>query len=299
MKVLTVLLTAFLFIGGYNSQAQEDPADTTMGWYVDGKAGLVFNQVALSNWAAGGTNSIAGGATFDLNFGNKTNKWSWKNVLITGLGFSKQGEEPLNKTDDRLIFNSNIAYNFSGPWSVAGNVNFRSQFVNGYNFPNDSVVISGFMAPGYLVSGIGIRYDPVKVFSVELDPISNKTLFVLNDELSAIGAYGVDSTKHARAEFGAYLIARFKMEVIKNITIDTYLTLFSNYIDHPQRIDVNWDFIIEFKVNEIFFANFMTQLIYDDNVRFGYDSTGDGINDADESRVQLRQALGIGLGAKF
>ena len=293
------MFVAAMLVAAHTGFTQDVPADTTMGWYVSGKGGVVFNQVALSNWAAGGTNSIAGGATFDLNFGHHAEKWKWKNVLVTGLGFSKQGEEPVNKTDDRLIFNSNIAYHLSGPWSVAVNLNFRSQFVNGYNLPNDSVIISGFMSPGYLVAGVGINYKPNAVFSIELDPISNKTLFVINEELSAIGAYGVDSMKTARPEFGAYLIARFKMEVIKNITIDTYLTLFSNYLDNPGKVDVNWDFIIEFKVNEIFYTTFMTQLIYDDDIRFGFDSTGDGINDSDESRVQLRQSLGIGVGAKF
>ena len=279
--------------------AQDTPADSTEGWKVEGKAGLLFNQVALTNWAAGGTNSLAGGATFDLNFSRKKDKWDWRNTLALGLGFSQQGEDPLNKTDDRILYNTNLAYEISGPWHVAGNANFRTQFVNGYNLPNDSVPISTFMAPAYLVVGVGVQYKPNEFFAIELDPISNKTLFVMDDRLSANGAFGVDSTKNVRAEFGAFLQMKFKKEIVKNITLDTYLTLFSNYMDSPEKIDVNWDLIIDFKINEWFSANFMTQLIFDDDVRFAYDSTGDGVLDADEARVQFRQSLGVGFVAKF
>jgi hypothetical protein len=293
------LISGIILLSSYTIQAQDNPADSTEGWKVEGKAGLLFNQVALTNWVAGGTNSVAGGVTFDLNFNRKQDKWQWNNALALGLGYSKQGEDPVNKTDDRILFNTNLAYELNKTWSAAGNANFRTQFVNGYDLPNDSVSISTFMAPAYLVVGAGVQYRPNEFFVVELDPVSNKTLFVLDDQLAANGAFGVDSAKNVRAEFGAFLQMKFKKEIVKNITLDTYLTLFSNYLVRPEKIDVNWDLTIDFKINEWFSANFMTQLIFDDDIRFAFDSTGDGVNDADESRVQFRQALGVGFVAKF
>jgi hypothetical protein len=298
MKSIFSIAVLLFGVGLSSAFAQDAPADTSY-WHHEGKAGLTFNQVSLSNWAAGGTKSLAGGAKFGLKFWYEKEKWSWKNNLVFGLGFSKQGEEPTNKTDDQILFNTNVAYKLSGAWALAGNVNFRTQFVNGYQLPNDSVAISTFMAPAYLVSGVGIKFEPNEFFVIELDPISNKTLFVLDDALSAIGAYGVDSTKSSRAEFGAFMQARFKKEIVKNVTLDTYLTLFSNYLENPEKIDVNWDFLLDFKVNDWLAANFVVQLIYDDDIRFGIDSTGDGVNDSSEARVQIRQALGIGFVGTF
>lgn len=296
-KFIFVALIGLLF--SVTSNAQDvAPADTSY-WNHEGKFELLFNQVSLTNWAAGGSNSLAGGAVFQLKFGYLKERWEWRNNMLLGLGFSKQGEDQTNKTDDRIVFNTNISYDLSKSWYVAANVNFRTQFVEGFKLPNDSVRISTFMAPAYLVAGVGIKFEPNEFFTMELDPISNKTLFVLDDVLAAQGAYGVDSMSNVRPEFGGFFQARFKKELVKNITLDTYLTLFSNYLVRPEKIDVNWDLIIDFKVNEWFTANLTTNLIFDDDVRFGIDTTGDGVNDSSEARVQFRQALGIGFKASF
>jgi len=291
--------TLTLVMGVQLTSYSQNQPDTLKTWDTSGKAGLLFNQVSLTNWSAGGNNSLALGATLDLSANYKKDKLAWANSMTLGYGISKQGDDPLNKTDDRIIYNTNLSYDLSGPWSVAVNINFRTQFANGFNQPNDSVRISAFMSPGYLVAGLGIKYEPNKSFFVEIDPVTNKTLFVLDNALAAQGAFGVDSTKNIRAEFGGFFIAKFSKEIMKNITLNTNLTLFSNYKDNPQNIDVNWDLTFDFKINEVFSAQFVTQMIYDDDVRFPVDTNGDGINDSDEARLQFRQALGLGLVAKF
>ena len=43
----------------------------------------------------------------------------------------------------------------------------------------------------------------------------------------------------------------------------------------------------------------MTQLIYDYDIQFGYDSTGDGEIDSYESRVQFKELFGLGLTYSF
>jgi hypothetical protein len=80
-------------------------------------------------------------------------RWKWDNILRLGYGLSKQGEDPLNKTDDQILINTNLGYELKGSWYLTFNVNFRTQFTKGYDLPNDSVRISNFMAPGYFVAG--------------------------------------------------------------------------------------------------------------------------------------------------
>ena len=283
--------------------AQTAPQDTTTIpqdtiWKVSGGVGLSLNQVALSNWSAGGQNSLAGNATFDFKADYKKGKWKWDNLVHLGYGQSKQGEDPLNKTDDQILLNTNVGYELKGPWYATFNVNFRSQFANGYNLPNDSVIVSGFMAPGYLVAGFGVEYKPNDNFVVMVNPVSNKTVFVLDDFLSAQGAYGVDTLASSKKEFGAFLSLFYKKEIVKNVTFTTLYTMFGDY----QKLaawDVNWDLILDFKINEFLAANLIANLIYDQDIKIPVDNNGDGVKESFGPRVQFRQALGIGLTAKF
>ena len=292
-----LLLSAFALIF-YGAKAQDEVLQDTV-WRINGKAGFVFNQVSLTNWAAGGQNSIAGNISYNMTADYAKGNWKWNNAIVLGYGLSKQGGDPLNKTDDQILLNTAVGYKMgSSKWSAALNVNFRTQFANGYNLPDDSTLVSTFMAPGYLVSGLGFKFEQKDVFKFLVTPVTNKTVFVLNDVLSAQGAYGVDSLANARPEFGAFLSLFFKKEVVKNVTITTLYTMFGNYSTLEQW-DINWDLIIDLKINDWLSANLTTNLIYDQDISIPVDRTGDGIKESFGPRVQFRQALGIGFIAKF
>jgi hypothetical protein len=267
-------------------------------WRVNGEFGLKFNQVALSNWAAGGQNSLAWSSTFALDANYLKNRWKWDNILRLGYGLSKQGEDPLNKTDDQILINTNLGYELKGPWYLTFNANFRTQFTKGYDLPNDSVRISTFMAPGYLVAGLGIEYKPNDNFAVILTPLTSKTVFVTDDFLSEQGAFGVDSSATSKTEFGAFISIAYKKEILKNVTLGTLYTMFGNY-NNLASWDINWDLVIDFKINSFLAANITTNLIYDEDIKIPVDNTGDGIKESFGPRVQFRQALGIGIAAKF
>ncbi len=296
-----------LFIAGIiistTAMAQTTPQDTTTVpkdtlWKTSGAFGFKFNQVALSNWAAGGQNSLAWNTTFDFTANYAKGQWKWDNLIHFGYGLSKQGEDPLNKTDDQILLNTSLGYELKGPWYTSLNANFRTQFTKGYNLPNDSIEISAFMAPGYLVAGLGVEFKPNKNFIFILNLVTNKTTFVLDDILSAQGAYGVDSATTVRAEFGAFLSLFYKKEIVKNVTFTTRYTMFGNYEDLAVW-DVNWDLIFDFKINKFLEANLTTNLIYDQDVDIHIDKNGDGTKESVGPRVQFRQALGIGFTAKF
>ena len=114
----------------------------------------------------------------------------------------------------------------------------------------DRTKISNFMAPGYLNISLGMDYKPSDAFSLLLSPVTGKFTFVLDDDLSAAGSFGLDPGQKSRGELGGYVKMAFKKEVLKNVTLDTNIDLFSNYLDHPQYIDVNWNLLLNFKVND-------------------------------------------------
>jgi len=160
-------------------------------------------------------------------------------------------------------------------------------------------MISNFMAPGYLNLSAGIDYKPNDDFSMFISPLTGKITFVLDEALSDAGSFGLDSAETVRGEFGGYVKIAYKKEILKNVLLDTKVDLFSNYLENPQYVDVNWDLLLTFKVNEFLSATLMTRLIYDYDIKFPYDSDGDGTNDASEPRVQFKELFGIGLAYSF
>jgi len=83
-------------------------------------------------------------------------------------------------------------------------------------------------------------------------------------------------------------------EVAKNVNIATKLELFSDYLNNPQNVDVNWQVQIDLKVNSWLNVNFSTELIYDDDVIIN-DSNGNPLG----PRTQFKQMLMVGVGYKF
>ena len=155
-------------------------ADTSSKrWFISGTGSLAFSQASFTNWAAGGQNSVGLNASVNLKANYRKGKHAWGNTIGLGYGFNilgKKGEAEFNKTNDRIELTSAYGYQITKEkrWLLTALANFRTQFSNGYNYPNDSVVISTFMAPGYLVAGLGVTYAPQPWFYLYMSPASGR-----------------------------------------------------------------------------------------------------------------------------
>ena len=132
--------------------------DTIRSWKKGALFNLGFSQVTLSNWAAGGNNSISGTGVANFHLTYKGGKCAWENNLILGYGILKQNQESIQKTDDNIELTSTYGRKATQNWFYSGLINFKSQFTDGFNYPNDSVKISTFLAPGYLLGAAGMNY---------------------------------------------------------------------------------------------------------------------------------------------
>ena len=275
--------------------AQEQKNDSTKNWKAGATTSLNFSQVSLTNWAGGGNNSVAATLLFKGFLNHKKGKLAWDNTLDVGYGLTKQGDNKMAKSEDRLQLTSKLGYENGNHWFYSAMADFKTQFAVGYKDPlKQEQMISEFMAPGYLQFSLGMDYKPSDNFSLFISPIASKMTFVLNDSLSNAEAFGVEKGDNMRGEYGASikLVAK-KKDIIKNVNGYTRLDLFSNY-ETIHLVDVDWEFGFDMKVNKYLSAVFKTNIIYDDDVDY-INSNGD----SEGPKVQLKQLFGAGLTYTF
>lgn len=233
-------------------------SDTTLGWTRGGVFAINLAQTSLSNWAAGGQNSVAINGILSAFANYKQGKSVWDNSLDLGYGILKQGKKasPM-KTDDKIDFLSKYGREAFDHFYYAALLNFKTQMRPGYKYPDTENKISDLFAPAYLLFAAGLDYKPNPNFSAFLAPVTGKFTFVTDDMLSAAGAFGVTPGETVKSEFGGYVRAiytknDFKGEFLKNVSFTTKIDLFSNYTHNPQNIDVSWETLIALKVNKSF-----------------------------------------------
>lgn len=304
----TTITLAILFICGFlhgqvteaEPELMEIPdLEIEEGWNSGGLFSLGFSQVSLTNWAAGGQNSLSGNFITNLHLTYGKGSLSWENTLDMGYGMVRQGQESLIKTDDRIDFMSKLGFKAIDNWHYAGLLNFRTQMTPGYNYPNDSVKISDLLSPAYLIGAIGLDYKADSKLSLFIAPFTGKVTIVNDEVLSEAGAFGVEPGSNTRSEFGGYLRASYKINITDDIVFQTKLDLFSNYLDKPQNLDVNWETLTMIKISKYFSVSFATHLIYDESVMIEVDTNNDGEIDYYGPRTQFKQLLNIGLSFRF
>jgi hypothetical protein len=298
-------ITTFLFIGLYCAASAQTETAVDTSWKTGGIGSLNFNQVSLSNWAAGGENSISASAFLSLFAKYKKERIAWESQLDMAYGLLKSGDQNVRKNEDKIDLNSKIGYQMSSTskFYYTFLLNFKSQFSNGYDYSNDSLAsipISKFLAPGYLLYSLGIDYKPNDALSVYLSPLTGKTILVTDEKLSLAGAFGVDKGEKSLTQLGAYLRIVYKKDVFTNVNFQTKLELFSNYLKNPQNIAINHEIQIAMKINKFLSANIGTQMIYDDIIPVTVIKETSGIKTASSGpRLQFKEVFGIGLTYKF
>ena len=284
-------------------------ADTTRGWKKGGVLTVNVAQTSLTNWAAGGQNSVAVNGLFAVFANLKKGKSAWDNSLNLGYGLMKQGKEDPRKTDDKIDFLSKYGRQAFSKFYYAALLNFKTQMRPGYNYPDVTNKISDFFAPAYLLLALGLDYKPNASFTAFIAPVTAKFTFVNDNALSAAGAFGVEPGEKSKSEIGGYIRAGytktdFTQEFLKNVAFSTKIDLFSNYTDKPQNIDVSWETLIAMKINKYISVSLNTHLIYDDNIKIAVDRNDDGNIDASElanpgSRTQFKEIFGVGFSYNF
>lgn len=318
LPVVILLLTASSLAFGQ--------ADSISNWKTGAVINLSFSQVALKNWAGGGQNSVSVNTLVSVFANYAKGDLTWGNSLDIGYGVIQQGKDtlgnanPFVKSDDRLILISKVGYKAVDNWKYSGMLDFRTQMTSGYDDPLAKTnKISNLLSPGTGILSLGMEYQKNDMFSIFISPLSGKFVTVFDQVLADSGSFGVDKIvyseqgqvlsrgKNLHLEFGGFLSTTFKKEIMKNVFLNTKLTLFSNYLDRPENIDVNWDFLINMQVNKYITVTFGNTLIYDNNTDAFKTERIAGVGGLPSTNVtknigpqiQLKQIFGAGLKFQF
>ena len=212
-------------MGAYAQDAQQAAADAAKAmdaapaaeakvekpkyWTNSLKTNLTLGQTSLTNWAAGGDNTVSLAAYVDGNANWKKGDMFWNNRLQLDYGFLWASSKPiLQKNMDRIYLESKWGYKAPSTRYLyfSANYDFKSQFTTGYDYKTPASVTdengndlkgsdlrdvwrdarelkSGFLAPAYTNLALGIDYVPTKWLSLNFAPITGGYVIVKDADL--------------------------------------------------------------------------------------------------------------------
>ena len=278
--LFTLLLTIPLL--GFSQEAPEEEAPKE-GWTRAGNFSLLVNQSAFSNWAAGGEDNLSGTLGLNYDFNYAKGDITWDNRLVVAYGLTKLQGEDTQKTDDRLEFNSIFGKKAKGYWYYSWFFNLKTQMDVGYDPDTDLEISHGF-SPLYIQTGPGMLWKKSDNLYVNIAPITPRVILV-HDHFTEFGeSFGVEQGETMRFEFGASIEAYYKVTLMENVTMENILKLYSDYLEDPQNVDIDYTMNVVMQINKYLSANLSFQTIYDDNAYRGF---------------QIREVFGLGVNFGF
>jgi hypothetical protein len=321
MKLPHTIILFFIFFIATNVHSQKiittiltdkPDKDTLSHWVKKNKIGFDISEIAFVNWNAGGTSSISGLIKSKFTRVYSDDNYNWTNELIMRYGLNKQDGIELRKTEDQFQFNSTLGYRKDtlSKWYNTAKFNFNTQFTNGHSYPNKDLYISKPFAPAYAFLGLGAEYAPTKKDELlYLSPFTSKITFVLDQRLANLGSFGVVKAAYdlngnlisegekVKVELGFLLTAYYKKELFKNITFENRLSLYADYINNFGNVDIDYDMVLDLKVNEYVKTNIGIHVIYDDDIKAKEEINGEQVTVG--PKTQLKQVLGLGIVYEF
>ena len=247
-------------------------------WTITGQFTFLFNQSSFSNWKAGGDNTIAGNFGIDYDFNYKSKNLNWDNRIRTVYGLSNVKDEGFRKNSDRFEYNSLLGKKTKKNWFLSFFLNFKTQYSAGYDYKKTPrVAISDLFSPAYLSFGPGMLWKKSDNLNINIAPATARLTFV-SDEFS--GKYGVEDGKNNKFDLGFSLSAYYKVTLVKNVTVENIFSLYSNYLENAQNIDIDYQMNYDLIINKSLSMNIRFHMIVDDNA---------------SNQVQFKEVFGLGI----
>lgn len=294
------LLLLFILFSG-SSFGQEVAKDTSY-WKRGAGFALAFDQLLNINPRQGAAQDRLGFGGGINAFGNyQKGRIAWGNlgqwnfgVQRLGIGVVRIGNTsanvPFQKSLDEFVVSSKIGYKTSNDSKVfyAADFNFLSQltptYQGGNSFPGlflnnvqGSSLLARFFSPAIINLALGVDYKPSPKFSLFYSPLGAKWVIVASDAIALRGVHGNPVTKNAQgviasaknvdAQLGSQLRAVYTSKFLDNkLAYTSNLLLFSNYLNNPQNVDVDWRNSLSWTLFKNFQLGLLVNFFYDDDM---------------------------------
>ena len=294
-KFLLAIVLLVSIVTFAQDDKKEEPKD---GWKKGGNIAITFNQSAFNNeWTGGGISNLLANVLVNYDFNMVKGDLIWDNKLIADYGALKnKGDENFTKSNDRLEFNSLAGKKAKGFWYYSAYFNMKTQMDTGYGKFIDDGGTEGdesddfeytdhathFFSPAYFQVGPGMLWKKSDNLKVNISPAAAK-MIIVHDEFA--GSFGTDAGETSAFELGAAVQGYYKVNLMKNISMENLIALYTNYLDEPQNVDVDYTMNLVMAVNKYISTNLTVQTIYDDN--------------AQRNGFQVRETFGVGVNFNF
>ena len=317
-----LLLISTLVLTCTFAYAQEetviDSLEIPEGWTTKGTITLLVNQAGFSNWDAGGDNNLSSTIKINYDFNYKKGEWLLDNKLLTSYGVNVTDDDGVRKTDDRFELNSILGKKTRWEnWYFSFFNNFKTQFTDSYDYEddfldqnanpgdpyfgydNEDFATSGFFKTATLQFGPGMLWKKTDNFSVNIAPLTSKITFLTSEKFTyndddptavfyessnVVETNGVAPGDSSLYELGLNVRGYYKVELMENVSFENILTLYSDYLDTPKNIDLDYTLNVVLSVNDWLSTDLTFQTIYDDNAFSGF---------------QMRETFGLGVNLNF
>jgi hypothetical protein len=273
----------------------------TSYWKSKTIAQLLFSENFYKDWNAGGDNIVSVLLKVDWKATYNKENLNWDNNLKSELGMNIQEDKGLRKTSDLLEFNSNLGYQIIDKWYSSAQFRFNTQFAKGYDYHSDDTkdddeLKSAFLAPGKIFVGIGAKYVKDENFYIYMSPFTENTTIIVNDSLARKG----DINKNKQQLYhkvGPWVDVYWKYDFYQNFSAVNKLSLYTDYFRDFGSLDYfDWQLDISMPIGKYLTANFGFQAKFEKDILFDVE---DSTTDEKETRLQIRQTLGIGFKYEF
>lgn len=270
-------------------------------WDYGGNGNFGFTQTYLNNWKKGGESAFAFLMVLKGYANYSDNKIRWENSGELRNGWIRQGGDidQTQKNDDKLELISRLGVSAFDKWFYSAEIDFETQFFNGYNYPDKSNLISTYLSPAKTLIKLGLDYKPNKNFSLFLSPFTSKTVYVRDTANVDQTKYGISANSQSFWEAGLNVDVRYKVDLTPQISYETKYKMFINYKEPFSKFDINWENLVVAQLTNRISMTFMLYLLYDDNVTFPTGEFGSDGLEIFKPKLQTKELMTVGFSYKI
>ncbi|WP_430817925.1 DUF3078 domain-containing protein [Carboxylicivirga sp. N1E11] len=273
----------------YETQTNLEKISIKTGpWTFEGTENILLSQGYVDNWVKGGESNVSLGSDLRLTANYKKNKHEWDNYIIHKVGIVSTETEKGKVNTDLIELNTKYGLKASQKWYYSFLYNFKTQFFYGYDKP-DGDPVSGFLAPAYMSFAVGMDYKPDKKFTLLLSPITSRLTLVANTRKFDETDYGIQEGRNGNIVNGISVVNNISHNISREFKLSSRLDAFYQYLGKPdkdkdRRVQIDWEVILDMKINRFLSTRILGHLRYFTN---------------ESDKVQLRENFNINFSYNF